>query len=113
MFSSISPRLVACLKLFTEIFSKCDSIMRPKDDDLLTLVDSIGDIPPLFQQYLPSLSGFLPALQDEYGRLRVWAGNIGAHQSGRASLDYRLRDASHIKDQIIRLLDDLQLSLRE
>jgi hypothetical protein len=33
--------------------------------------------------------------EDELGRLRVWAANIGAHQSGQSSLDYRLRDASH------------------
>jgi hypothetical protein len=45
---------------------------------------------------------------DELGRLRVWAANIGAHQIGQSSLDYRLRDASHIKDQIIRLLERLQ-----
>jgi hypothetical protein len=46
--------------------------------------------------------------QDELGRLRVWAANIGAHQTGRSSLDYRLRDASNIRDQIIRLLKGLQ-----
>jgi hypothetical protein len=53
---------------------------------------------------------------DELGRLRVWAANIGAHQIGQSSLDYRLRDASHIKDQIIRLLERLQrllLDLKE
>lgn len=46
--------------------------------------------------------------QDELGRLRVWAANIGAHQTGRSSLDYRLRDASNIRDQIIRLLKGLR-----
>lgn len=38
---------------------------------------------------------------DQYGRFNVWAGNIGAQQRGSASLDYRLQDASHVKDQVI------------
>ena len=46
--------------------------------------------------------------EDELGRLRVWAANIGAHQTGKSSLDYRLRDASNIKDQIILLLKAVQ-----
>lgn len=45
---------------------------------------------------------------DELGRLRVWAANIGAHQTRQSSLDYRLRDASHIKSQIVRLLEQFQ-----
>ncbi|KAJ5961323.1 Zinc finger C2H2 [Penicillium vulpinum] len=50
-----------------------------------------------------------PALwKDELGRLRVWAANIGAHQTGQSSLDHRLRDASHIKEQTLRVLRRLQ-----
>jgi BAG domain/Ubiquitin family len=49
---------------------------------------------------------------DELGRLRVWAANIGAHQTGLSSLDYRLRDASHIKAQIVRLLEGLARKFR-
>jgi hypothetical protein len=50
-----------------------------------------------------------PALwKDELGRLRVWAANIGAHQTGQSSLDHRLRDASHIKEQTLRVLQRLQ-----
>ena len=45
---------------------------------------------------------------DELGRLRIWAANIGAHQTRLSSLDYRLRDASHIKSQIVRLLERFQ-----
>src|SRR3954451_14695084 len=41
---------------------------------------------------------------DELGRLRVWASNIGAHQTGQSSLDYRLRDASHLKSETIKIL---------
>jgi hypothetical protein len=50
--------------------------------------------------------------EDELGRLRVWAANIGAHQAGLSSLDYRLRDASHIKAQIVRLLEGLARKFR-
>ncbi|KAL4820493.1 hypothetical protein BDW67DRAFT_95799 [Aspergillus spinulosporus] len=42
---------------------------------------------------------------DELGRLRVWSGNIGAHQSGQSSLDFRLRDASHLREETIKLLN--------
>lgn len=41
---------------------------------------------------------------DELGRLRIWAGNIGAHQTGQSSLEYRLRDASHLKNETIKIL---------
>ncbi|KAF3397311.1 hypothetical protein DPV78_007972 [Talaromyces pinophilus] len=44
---------------------------------------------------------------DELGRLRVWSGNIGAHQTGQSSLDYRLRDASHLREETRRLLSRL------
>ncbi|CAI7633690.1 unnamed protein product [Penicillium glandicola] len=49
--------------------------------------------------------------QDELGRLRVWAANIGAHQTGQSSLDHRLRDASDIKRQILQLLKRLQRAI--
>jgi hypothetical protein len=51
--------------------------------------------------------------QDELGRLRVWAANIGAHQTGLSSLDHRLRDASHIKDQTLRVLRRLQRLIQD
>ncbi|KAJ5795316.1 hypothetical protein N7457_001915 [Penicillium paradoxum] len=58
----------------------------------------------------------LQAWRDELGRLRVWVANIGAHQTGQSSLDYRLRDASHISGQIMSLLrriKELLLDLTE
>lgn len=51
--------------------------------------------------------------QDELGRLRLWAANIGAHQRGESSLDHRLREASHIKDQTLRLLERLQRAAQD
>lgn len=63
-------------------------------------------------RYIPEVP--LQAWKDELGRLRVWAANIA--QIGQSSLDYRLRDASHIKDQILSLLErvkELLLDLAE
>ncbi|KAJ5589278.1 hypothetical protein N7537_011956 [Penicillium hordei] len=50
---------------------------------------------------------------DELGRLRIWAGNIGAHLTGQSSLDYRLRDASHLKNETVKLLQRLLRLLRD
>ena len=83
MATSISGLLVECLSLFNAVVAREG------------LVAYDAEVPK---------SLWL----DELGRLRVWAANIGAHQTGQSSLDYRLRDASHLKDQIIRLLERLQ-----
>lgn len=50
---------------------------------------------------------------DELGRLRVWSGNIGAHQTGQSSLDYRLRDASHLLEETTRLLSRILQIVRD
>lgn len=41
-------------------------------------------------------------VRNEFGRYKVWAGNVGAPHQGRTyrlSLDYRLRDASFYQDR--------------
>ena len=53
------------------------------------------------------------AVAEYNGRFREWSGNIGAHKSGRSSLDYRLRETLYIKTRIIRLLNDLTGLLEE
>ncbi|KAJ5912619.1 hypothetical protein N7504_001502 [Penicillium tannophilum] len=45
--------------------------------------------------------------KDEFGRFRVWISNIGAHKTCQSSLEYRLRDASHIRSQVMRQLSRL------
>ena len=50
-------------------------------------------------------------LLNEFGRFRVWAGNAGAHRTGRVSLDHRLREASHIYDALTKLLGELKKNL--
>lgn len=52
-------------------------------------------------------------LLNEFGRFRVWAGNTGAHRTGRVSLDHRLRDASHIYGELSKLLGELEKDLDE
>ncbi|KAG5797975.1 hypothetical protein H9Q69_002980 [Fusarium xylarioides] len=46
-------------------------------------------------------------MADQQTRFNVWAGNIGAHRTGPSSLDYRLRDSSNIKGQVLSLLKGL------
>jgi hypothetical protein len=52
-------------------------------------------------------------IHDCLGRYRLWVGNIGAHRRGRGSLDYKLREASHIRDRVIELLQNLKTVLKE
>jgi len=55
----------------------------------------------------------LPLLENEVTRFKMWAGNLGAHQAGRASLDYRLREASHLQEQVVYLLRDVSESAQD
>lgn len=55
----------------------------------------------------------LVALHDELGRFRVWAGNAGAHRTGRVSLDHKLRESSAIHATVAELVRDLDGALRE
>lgn len=53
------------------------------------------------------------AIEDELGRFRVWASNIGAMTSGQASMDYRVRNAGYLRESVKSLLEDLKQSLSE
>ncbi|KAJ4363333.1 hypothetical protein N0V95_001106 [Ascochyta clinopodiicola] len=53
------------------------------------------------------------ALEDEFGRLRVWSGNLGALQKGHSSLDYRLRDSPLLSGNALRFLEELNQNLDE
>ena len=90
MATSISSSIIACLKSFNEFI---EDIRNLQDKNVRELVAS--------------------AWEDELGRLRMWAANIGAHQTGQSSLDFRLRDASHIREQIIKLLQGLLRRLQD
>jgi hypothetical protein len=53
------------------------------------------------------------ALDDEFGRFRVWAGNLGALQKGHSSLDYRLRDSPLLSSNTLKLLKELEENIAE
>ncbi len=89
MAISISSSIIACLKAFNGFI---EEIQDPDKDE-----------PEGVQ---------VQTWQDELGRLRIWAANIGAHQTGQSSLEFRLRDSSHIRQQIIKLLDELPQRLQ-
>ncbi|KAL9059843.1 MAG: hypothetical protein Q9162_000913 [Coniocarpon cinnabarinum] len=66
----------------------------------------------LFAKSLETMEGPpLTASQDNLGRFRLWAGNIGALHTGRSSLSNRL-GTSRLVQEISRLLDQLKESLQ-
>ena len=87
---TIASESKACIRHFEEICS---------------IISSLGS------QHPTELSPH--TIPDEFGRFRVWAGNIGALQSGTSSLDKRLKKAPHVQRQVLQLLDDLNYTLRE
>ncbi|KAL9024085.1 MAG: hypothetical protein Q9196_006772 [Gyalolechia fulgens] len=90
MAVSISLSIVACLKAFNQF------------------IDEIQDA------NMQGRAGLvIQPWQDELGRLRIWAANIGAHQTNQSSLDYRLRDSAHIRTHVTKLLEELAQRLGE
>ncbi|KAI1400293.1 hypothetical protein F4819DRAFT_378459 [Hypoxylon fuscum] len=85
METSIALHVVQCLHAFEKVSS---TVTKLKHNDIKNVVD-------------------------EFSRFKLWSGNIGAHHNGRRSLDYRLRDASHLQKQVISLLEELRDSLSE
>jgi hypothetical protein len=79
------------------------------------VIQCLKDLSRFVSEDLTSFASEVPLAlwKDELGRLRVWAANIGAHQTGQSSLDYRLRDASHIKEQTLRVLQRLQRTTQD
>ncbi|KAK4442030.1 hypothetical protein QBC34DRAFT_339374, partial [Podospora aff. communis PSN243] len=74
---------------------------------LIGAIETDQDVQSIFGQQL------LPGLKNEVTRFKMWAGNLGAHQAGRTSLDYRLREASHLQEQVVYLLRDMSESLQD
>ena len=52
-------------------------------------------------------------VEDELGRFKAWAGNIGAMTTGTASMDYRVRTAGYLRHSVKSLLEALKESLIE
>ena len=91
---SIATTGILCLKYFNTL------------TELLRASDHSGDS----ETHLSAV-----AIQDEFGRFKVWAANIGALQpaSRSSSLEHRLREATRVKNHVIKLLRDLNHSLTE
>jgi len=60
----------------------------------------------------PSLFGLLH-VETELGRFRMWVNDFGARNTGPSGLDYRLRGARYIYENIIALLRDLRETLND
>lgn len=95
---------------------------QPESNDLVVSINS------LLLRCFKDLQGLLSALStqdepssaraqvsEELGRLRVWAGNFGAHrkQTDRLSLDHRLREAPDLHRVVRNHLDDLSKTTQE
>jgi len=52
-------------------------------------------------------------LWEEVGRFKVWAESTAAHRRNRMSLDYRLHEASKIKEMVLELLEGLDTDLKD
>ncbi|KAH9900379.1 hypothetical protein F4778DRAFT_138765 [Xylariomycetidae sp. FL2044] len=88
----------------------------------MSLADSVGKCIQLFRSIctLPSdiednnvTAAHLSEIINDSARFKLWSGNIGAHHKGKRSLEYRLRDSSHIRGQVAKLLETLTESLEE
>lgn len=75
---------------------------------LVTLLETVEFAIARDDDTAPSIRGIsAPVVNDHLARFKIWAGNTGAHRTGRSSLDYRLRDASNLHRQACRLLENL------
>jgi hypothetical protein len=52
-------------------------------------------------------------LENELGRFKIWAGNLGVFAPGNASADYRLREDFDVKEVIIQMLDRLRQNIKQ
>ncbi|KAL7936009.1 hypothetical protein V8C35DRAFT_296599 [Trichoderma chlorosporum] len=86
---SIAKSVRGCLELFQALSSISSSLSNTSDQAALM------------------------AIAEEEPRFKVWSGNMGAHSTGRRSLQYRLRDASHLQNQVLALLKDLSELLED
>lgn len=75
-----------------------------------TLQAKVGDFEGGFQN---DVSNAIAPLAEELGRFRTWANNIGALSNGRGSLNYRVRDAEYLRQNVKSLLEDLKASLQD
>ena len=90
MSQSIGSLVRHCLEYF-------DYVLSDRAEDGVTMSESLV----LFK------------IKDEQDKFKVWSGNIGAHRKGMSSLDYRLRDASNLRKEVLTLLEELLEALTD
>ena len=92
--TSIAASGLLCVKYFNKLTELLRASDQPRD----------------FELHISAV-----AIQDEFGRFKIWAANIGALQpaSRSSSLEHRLREATKVRDHVIKLLRDLNHSLAE
>lgn len=52
-------------------------------------------------------------LENQLGRFKIWAGNVGVFAAGNASIDFRLRNDPDIKEVMIQMLTRLRKSIEQ
>jgi hypothetical protein len=84
------------------------------------VADEVAASLDMFHAVIKTLDGTTSEVGDqhasyikEFDRYKIWVGNIGAHRRGQSSLDYRLRDASHIRDTVLALVLSVKQNLIE
>ena len=75
--------------------------------------DTLQSFNQLFRSRNSKDDSVSPAVREQFARFKVWAENVGAHRTGRVSLDHRLREAADVKEMVIELLIDLNEALRD
>ncbi|OBT95745.1 hypothetical protein VE01_06431 [Pseudogymnoascus verrucosus] len=78
-------------------------------------LEAFGALRSHLQAAKPEFAAQVPDadIEDEFGRFRLWAANIGALSRGHSSLDYRLRDAPLVLEGALKLLNELQQELHQ
>jgi hypothetical protein len=87
--------------------------LAQETETCLAIFDTLCQSVSSGSSYLPLEILRFSQLNDEKGRLKVWAGNIGALQRGPASLDDRLSNAPDVSEQVKNVLIDLNASLTQ
>ncbi|CAM1509045.1 Fc.00g027840.m01.CDS01 [Cosmosporella sp. VM-42] len=80
-----------CLQGFSDLESKLDT---PESVNYLQLM------PP-------------SQVRTQSGKFRVWCGNLGALETGYSALEHRLKDSAIMQSNVLKLLIQLELSLKE
>jgi hypothetical protein len=78
---------------------------------------AFGDLIDAIQHPVRDFGDQIPLkdVQEEFAKYNIWAGNVGAAHSGKRyeiSLDYRLREESFLRDQVLSLLKTLNEKLK-